>query len=272
MLDDAFQYLKVGEDLQDSGKTEEAAIKYRDGAYLLKRYAGRLPIETSHKTIELLQTNIRKYEQAAEELSREAGRDSVVPASVVLVESRDPPSPLPRGRDKENARGGTPRKPHRQDRKPAPVAPFAHPNRPLVLRAPPGPSPRTLNRDRLTELSRRGNTCYERALDRYKAKDVANAKKDAVRAVEIYLDAVKLIDEGTGFSEAQHVSNVLVIRRILSQRANHAMSTCMIVPIYSRMSLWMDLCVCVCVCVWASSLFDTFCPAHVFVLHEWIES
>ena len=163
LLNDAFHYLEMAIALDEKKDTIEAATKYLEATYLMRRYVQRLPTHSHSQERVLLQEKISHYEMLASGLL-EAAEDGPVPAN--------PRSPIARAYLVTN------------DSLPTAVATPVYP---------PDPDPRnpSLVHD-LAQKTGRANTHLSNALDYHEAKNTKAAIKEYFMAAELYLDAIEV--------------------------------------------------------------------------------
>lgn len=180
LLDDAFELLELANKLEEDSAPIEAATKYYEASYLMKRYLQRLPQTSNNaQTRQLVQDKISQYDQLASTLLNQENKE---PSS----KHDEPKSPFSK---------------HCQFFDDTSVVPVAAPNL---------PSPRFENSSQLqptvvssiTEKAAQANTRLAHALD----LDESGQRKDAIQeymvAAELFLEAIKMAEGAGGGTES----------------------------------------------------------------------
>jgi hypothetical protein len=181
LLDDAFELLELATKLEKDTPIE-AATKFYEASYLMKRYLQRLPMTPDNmQTRQLLEEKVSHYENFASTLlNQENGESS-----------------------------------HQQQQKQQPESPFSKhcqffdDTSVVPLPAPSLPSPRfesssvqpTVVSD-ITAKAALANTRLAHALDLDESSDTNTAIQEYMAAAELYLEAIKMADNAGGGAES----------------------------------------------------------------------
>lgn len=188
LLDDAFKLLELGTKLEDDDVPIEAATKYYEATYLLKRYIARLPMTPENiQTCQLIEKKVTHYEDLAKALLNQENYDSLNASH----KHEQPESPFSK---------------HCQFFDDTSVVPVPAPSLPSPRFE--GSSLQPTAVASISEKAARANNKLAYALDVDESgKDKEAAIQAYMEAAEIFLEAIKMVDNaGDG---AQSVASLL---------------------------------------------------------------
>lgn len=191
-IDKAFELLNDATDLEEKEGSSEgrmaAATKYFEACYLMKRYVNRMPAGTSSKSSALIKEKIDHYEKHASSLLQGCGNgetqnheQSFIPTAIAV-----------------------------------PVATFNHPAGAEISGGRRPRSQTAIMREGIaTEKAGQANARLAKALDLDERGQKQDALAEYMAAAELYLGAVKIVDEiETEGSGGVHPISALLKRRL----------------------------------------------------------
>eukprot|EP00521_Asterionellopsis_glacialis_P007952 CAMPEP_0195287320 /NCGR_PEP_ID=MMETSP0707-20130614/4430_1 /TAXON_ID=33640 /ORGANISM="Asterionellopsis glacialis, Strain CCMP134" /LENGTH=938 /DNA_ID=CAMNT_0040347067 /DNA_START=96 /DNA_END=2912 /DNA_ORIENTATION=+ len=236
LLDDAFELLQVATNLEQQTKGDEscqieAATKYYQACYLLKRYVQRLPLTSSNndnQTRQLLEDKITHYEHLASHLLSTANKnnknDDDQQQHIITSRSK-PPASSSRG-----ARRNLFLETANEHHTPSNMASVSSPRFGTSFHY--NSTDETTNSSELATIRRRGsantittkagqaNARLAHALDLDENGSTKRAIQEYMAAAQLYLSAIKLADS---FEKENHTQKEESISSLLKRRAEGAL-------------------------------------------------